>query len=135
MATPSRPLRILVADDEHVIADSLSSILRNHGFESVSVYSGYSAMEKAFEWVPDVIISDVRMPDVNGVDAVLNLARRLPNTRFLLLSGQSHGSLNRARERGVKFVFLEKPVQPQSLLEYLKACETDLYAQHDAASV
>jgi DNA-binding NtrC family response regulator len=134
MATAFRPLRVLVADDEHVIADSLVTILRNHGFESASVYSGYSEMEMAFAWVPDVIISDISMPDVNGIDAVLSMARRLPNTKFLLFSGQSHGSLSRARDRCLKFVFFEKPVQPQSVIEYLKGCEAELNAQREAAS-
>jgi DNA-binding NtrC family response regulator len=134
MATALRPLRVLVADDEHVIADSLATILRKHGFESASVYSGYGAMETAFAWVPDVIISDIRMPDVNGVDAVLSMARRLPNTKFLLFSGQSNDSLSRALERGLKFVFLEKPVQPQSVVEYLKRCEAELNAEREAAS-
>ena len=98
------------------------------------MYSGYSAMETAFAWVPDVIISDIRMPDLNGVDAVLSMARRLPNTKFLLFSGQSNGSLSRALERGLKFVFLEKPVQPQSVVEYLKRCEAELNAEREAAS-
>lgn len=136
MATTLRPLRVLIVDDEHLIASSLAAILRTYGFEAVSVYSGYSAIETAFAWVPDVIISDIRMPGINGVDAVLSMARRLPNSRFLLFSGHlpSHGNVSRAHEQGLRFVFLPKPVPPQSVVEYLKACEVELNLERDVAS-
>ena len=127
MAAALRPLRVLVADDEHVIADSLATILRTHGFEAMAVYSGYSAIETAFEWLPDVVISDIKMPDLNGVDAVLSMSRRLPHSKFFLFSGHlaSQESINRAHERGLRFAFLQKPVPPQSVLEYLRACEAE----------
>src|SRR5580692_9288960 len=121
MANASRPLRVLVADDERLIADSLVTILRIHGFEATSVYSGYSAIETALTLLPDVIISDISMPGVNGVDAVLSMSRRLPDAKFLLVSGhvQSQNSLNRAREQGLEFVYLNKPVRPEVFIEYL----------------
>ena len=136
MATILRPLRVLVADDEHVIADSLATILRTHGFEATSVYSGYSAVETAFEWLPDVVISDIRMPGINGVDAALSMARRLPNAKFLLFSGhiQSHSNLSRAREQGLTVVFLQKPVPPHSVVEYLRVCENELNVEREVVS-
>ena len=111
MATALRPLRVLVVDDEHIIGDSLVAILRTHGFEAISVYSGYSAIETAIEWLPHVIISDINMPNINGVDAVLSMARRLPKTRFLLFSGHapSESTLNRARQQGLRLLFIQKP--------------------------
>jgi|SRR4051794_28350144 DNA-binding NtrC family response regulator len=136
MATTLRPLRVLVVDDEHVIADSLSTILRKQGFEVIAVYSGYSAIETAFEWLPDVVISDINMPGVNGVDAILSMARRLPRAKFLLLSGHlaSRSTVNRAHEQGLRFVFLHKPVPPESVAEYLKGCELDSNVEREGAS-
>jgi len=121
MANTNRRLRVLVADDERLIADSLVMIFRTHGFDATSVYSGYSAIETALTLLPDVIICDISMPGVNGVDAVLSMSRRLPETKFLLFSGhaQSQNSLSRAREQGLKFVYLNKPVRPQIFIEYL----------------
>jgi DNA-binding NtrC family response regulator len=136
MATSLRPMRVLIVDDEHVIASSLAAILRTHGFEAISVYSGYSALETAFAWIPDVVISDILMPGINGVDAVLSMARRLPKAKFLLFSGhaRSHGNVSRAQDRGLRFVFLQKPVPPQSVLEYLKNCELELNVEAKAGS-
>lgn len=135
MATALRPLRILIVDDEHAIASSLATILRTHGFEANSVYSGYSAIETAFEWLPDVVISDIRMPGINGVDAVLSMARQLPNSKFLLFSGHlpSHETVSRAHQQGLRFVFLPKPVRPQCVVEFLNVCETELRVERKAA--
>lgn len=128
MATNVRPMRVLIVDDEHVIASSLAKILRANGFEAISVYSGYSALETAFSWIPDVVISDILMPGINGVDAVLSMARQLPKAKFLLFSGHvlSHGNVGRAQDRGLRFVFLQKPVPPQSVLDYLRSCQLEL---------
>jgi DNA-binding NtrC family response regulator len=136
MATTLRPLRVLAVDDEHVIADSFSTILRKHGFEVISVYSGYSAIETAFTWLPDVVISDINMPGVNGVDAVLSMARQLPRAKFLLFSGHltSQSTVNRAHEQGLRFVFLQKPVPPESVLEYLRDCELESSGERQTTS-
>jgi CheY-like chemotaxis protein len=121
MAT-DRPLRVLVVDDEHPIADSLVTIFRNHGFDATSVYSGYSAIEAALSVRPDVVISDVRMPGVNGLDAILSIWRLLPSAKFILFSAKADYTdrLSRAREQGFNFVYLHKPIPPQSFIEYLK---------------
>jgi DNA-binding NtrC family response regulator len=121
MAT-DRPLRVLVIDDEQPIADSLVTIFRNNGFDATSVYSGYSAIEAARSVHPDVVISDVRMPGVNGLDAILSIWRRLPSAKFILCSGQADYTdrLSMAREQGFSFVYLHKPIPPQSFIEYLK---------------
>lgn len=127
MATTLRRLRVLIVDDEHVIASSLATILRTFGFDAISVYSGYSAMETAFAWLPDVVVSDILMPGINGVDAILSMARRLPNSKFLLFSGhlQSHETLSRAHQQGLRFVFMPKPVPPEWVVEYLRECELE----------
>jgi len=136
MATTLRPLRILIVDDEHLIASSLATVLRTHGFEAISVYSGYSALETAFAWLPDVVISDIFTPGLNGVDAVLSMARRLPKAKFLLFSGHlpSHDSVSRTHEQGLRFVFFQKPIPPQSVVEYLRRCELELNVEREVAS-
>lgn len=120
--TTHRPLRVLVVDDEHPIADTLVTIFRNYGFEATSVYSGYSAIEVALSVHPDVVISDVRMPGVNGLDAILSIWRLLPSAKFILCSAQADYTdrLSMARDQGFNFVYLHKPIPPQSFIQYLK---------------
>jgi len=134
MAIPSgRALRVLVADDEHVIADTLATIFRNNGFEVRSVYSGYSAIETAVHFYPDVVVSDILMAGINGIDAALSISRELPKSRFILITGHADcdDDIEQARARGLDVMCLHKPILPQSLIEHLADCAMDLKLKHD----
>ena len=79
--------KILVADDERVIADTLAMILNQSGFEARAVYSGESALALAATFTPDMLISDVIMADLNGIDAAIRIRTLLPQIKILLFSG------------------------------------------------
>ena len=121
---PSSPTKqkVLVADDEKVIADTLAIILNQNGFDASAVYTGTAAVEKARSVRPDLVISDVIMPDMNGIDAAIQIRGFLPSCKILLFSGQAATAdlLENARQRGHEFEILAKPVHPQDLLEKLK---------------
>jgi CheY-like chemotaxis protein len=119
--TPAKP-KVLVADDERVIADTLAIILNQAGFDATAVYSGEKAVELAASMKPDMLISDVMMPDLNGIDAAITVRRILPTCKILLFSGQAATAdlLDRARTQGHEFEILAKPVHPQDLLAKLK---------------
>jgi CheY-like chemotaxis protein len=114
--------KVLVVDDEKVIADTLAIILSQNGFESSAVYSGTEAVRRAQETVPDLVISDVIMPDMNGIQAAIQIRQMLPKTKILLFSGQAATAdlLEDARKEGHEFEILAKPVHPQDLLAKLK---------------
>ena len=69
--------KVLVVDDERVIADTLAIILNQHGFDASAVYTGTAAVERARSVKPDLIISDVIMPDMNGIEAAITI-RTIP---------------------------------------------------------
>lgn len=119
--TPPKP-KVLVADDERVIADTLAIILNQAGFDATAVYSGEKAVELAASLKPDMLISDVMMPDLNGIDAAITVRQILPTCKILLFSGQAATAdlLDRARTQGHEFEILAKPVHPQDLLAKLK---------------
>ena len=121
MADKAKP-RVLVADDERVIADTLAIILNQAGYEASAVYSGTSAVEQAKAVRPDLLISDVIMPDMNGIDAAIKIRAALPSCKILLFSGQAATAdlLENARQQGHEFEILAKPVHPQDLLAKLK---------------
>ena len=114
--------RVLVVDDEHVIADTLAIILNQNGFDASPVYTGTEAVERARKDRPDLIISDVIMPDMNGIDAAIHIRSFLPDCKILLFSGQAATAdlLERARSQGHEFEILAKPVHPQDLLAKLR---------------
>src|SRR3954463_14510179 len=115
--------KVLVADDEKVIADTLAIILNQNGYDASAVYTGTAAVEKAKATRPDLVISDVIMPDMNGIDAAIKIRGFLPGCKILLFSGQAATAdlLETARTQGHEFEILAKPVHPQDLLAKLKA--------------
>ncbi len=121
MSDTKRP-KVLVADDERVIADTLAMILNQSGFEARAVYTGEKALELAESFRPDMLISDVIMADLNGIDAAIRIRALLPAIKILLFSGQAATAdlLEKARTDGYEFDILAKPVHPQDLLNKLR---------------
>lgn len=123
MSQNSTKPKVLVADDERVIADTLAMILNQSGFEARAVYSGEKALEMAPDFRPNMLISDVIMADLNGIDAAIRIRELLPDIKILLFSGQAATAdlLEKARAVGYEFEILAKPVHPQDLLSRLRA--------------
>jgi CheY-like chemotaxis protein len=114
--------KVLVVDDERVIADSLAMILNQSGFEARAVYSGEKALEATPAFMPDMLISDVIMAGLNGIDAAIRIRALLPRIKILLFSGQAATAdlLEKARAKGYEFEILAKPVHPHDLLTKLR---------------
>src|SRR5215468_5204468 len=114
--------KVLVVDDERVIADTLAIILNQAGFNAAAVYTGTEAVERARKEKPDLVISDVIMPDMNGIEAAIRIRQMLPGCKILLFSGQAATAdlLEKARLQGHEFEILAKPVHPQDLLAKLR---------------
>ncbi len=121
MAEKAKP-KVLVVDDERVIADTLVIILNQHGFDASAVYTGTAAVERARAVKPELVISDVIMPDMNGIEAAIQIRSFLPGCKILLFSGQAATAdlLENAREKGHEFEILAKPVHPADLLAKLR---------------
>jgi CheY-like chemotaxis protein len=97
-------------------------ILNQSGFEARAVFSGEKAVELAATFKPDMIICDVIMADLNGIDAAIRIRALLPAVKILLFSGQAATAdlLEKARTQGYEFEILAKPVHPQDLLTRLR---------------
>lgn len=118
-----RPIpRILVVDDEKVIADTIVAILNRNGFIAEAAYGGCEAIEKAKRSCPEIVLSDVLMPQVDGVEAAIAIRKHCPETRIVLFSGQAATVeiLARARQRGHTFELLPKPIHPTELIKHLR---------------
>jgi CheY-like chemotaxis protein len=114
--------RVLVVDDEALIADTIVMILNSNGFIAEAVYSGKQAIDAARRIGPEVILSDVLMPHLDGVEAAIAIREFLPDTRIVLFSGQAATVeiLARARSRGHDFELLPKPIHPMQLIDHLR---------------
>ena len=112
------PKLIFVVDDERCIADTLAVILSSTGYEALAFYDAQSALEQAAICPPELVISDVVMPGMNGVEMAVVLRERYPQCKVLLFSGQAStmDMLKGVREQGHDFELLAKPVHPADLL-------------------
>jgi DNA-binding response OmpR family regulator len=125
--------RIVVIDDEKRIADTLALILRSQGYLAEVAYDGPSGLATCSEFLPHLVISDVVMPGISGIDVAIEIRRRFPDCRILLYSGQAATAqmMDEARSQGHDFELLAKPVHPVQLLEKVKSL---VGAPQDAAN-
>jgi len=113
--------RVLIVDDERNIADTLATVFKIKGHEAMAVYSAESAVEAIESFEPDVVLSDVIMGKMTGVDLAIYLFKARPDCKVTLFSGQTDTAnlLAEANRKGHAFRLLAKPIHPEKLLEEL----------------
>ena len=121
-------LRVFVVDDEDVIASTLAMILRlQGGFHATAFTDPLKALQAAHMESPDLLISDVVMPQMSGIDLAIRLRDVCPGCKVLLFSGQAAtaGLLEEAGAKGYTFEILLKPVHPADLLASIRTLTGD----------
>jgi len=115
--------RILVVDDERLLADTTTAILSRAGYDAKTAYDGFSALEMVGSFRPDYLLTDIMMPDMNGVELAIAVTGKYPETSVLLFSGQAGISpiLEASKAKGYEFPLLAKPVPPAQLIEKLRS--------------
>jgi CheY-like chemotaxis protein len=114
---------VFVVDDEPVIASTLSAILKLHGYTTTSFTSPLEALAAARTSTPDLLITDVMMPGISGIELAIQIKAVCPECKILLSSGQAatYDLLQDARSRGHNFQLLDKPVPPSTMLSSVAA--------------
>jgi CheY-like chemotaxis protein len=111
--------RILVVDDECLVADTLGLIFRKHGFETEVAYSANDALHRARSFAPDLLLCDITMPGRSGLELMADVNRELPECRVIVLTGY-YANLARIREQASRLRrptrVLTKPCDPSDLL-------------------
>jgi DNA-binding response OmpR family regulator len=117
VSSKHRPV-VLVVDDESAIADTLAQILTMSGYAAMPVYDGEEALETALLMPPELLITDVMLPGMSGIELAITIRRIFPDCRVLLFSGQAATTdlLTSAKRAGHDFTLLSKPVYPTDLL-------------------
>lgn len=122
-ANSYRPV-VLVVDDECAIADTLAEILKRSGFNAITAYDGPSALDAALLNPPEVLITDVVLPGMNGIDLAIRMRRIFTDCKVILFSGNAATSplMETAMRAGHNFVLLTKPVHPAEMLVHVSGC-------------
>ncbi len=111
--------RILIVDDDKLVADTLSMVFRANGFESEARYSAAEGLERARTYDPGLLLVDVTMPGRTGLELLEDVGRELPTCKVLMLTAYSSNlaKVGAHSERTGKNVrVLSKPCRPEDLL-------------------
>ena len=123
----SEILSILVVDDDPSMASSLTEILDIKGFEVRAANSGAEALQILRDHPVDVMLTDVRMPDMNGVELYRATRKTHPNLRtFLMTAYSADYIIEKGMAEGIKTVF-SKPVDINLLISIFSACKRLVY--------
>ncbi len=116
--------RVLIVDDEQMVADTLAMIFQKKGFFVRTAYSTEEAMEQACDFQPNLLLCDITMPGKDGLFLVNEINRELPACRILVLTGfySNHKAVHDTATRLARPVgILTKPVHPDDLLREASA--------------
>ncbi len=119
MEDGNRRLKALVIDDDQMTADTLAEILQLHGFETTALYSGEQALRWAETIRPDIVLSDIVMQQVNGIDTAKALRRIHPQVRIILFTASAISAIARKRIEELGFEFLQRPLHPSEVIAQL----------------
>ena len=118
--------KILVVDDESAITDLVSLILTEEGYEVSTAQNGKEGLKQFESEGPDLVITDIIMPDMEGIEFVQTLVKKNKNIPIVVMSGNIIGTkfLKPARFLGAKAA-LTKPFTTQDLIETVAKLLTD----------
>jgi DNA-binding NtrC family response regulator len=125
-------IKILIVDDETSILESLAEILQSAGYEVSTATSGGEAISKAKQVTPQVLLSDVLMPNMNGFELALQIKDSFPGCQLLLFSGQAstaqlaQKAIQSFNSKGYRFELLPKPLHPDALLKKIRQSLTNV---------
>lgn len=113
---------ILLVEDDQLIRCSLAKVLRQHGYAVVEAGSAAEARELRAEYLSNasILLSDVKLPDGDGVSLAKDLQARYPDLRALFMSGYTEDAVQSLAAPGGRFAFLKKPFAPSALVQRLQ---------------
>ena len=109
--------KVLVIDDEQIVLDSVATLLRDEGFDVDISLRGREGLDWAIERKYDVILSDIRMPDIGGMRVLRDIKRIHPSLPVIMITGYaSVDSAIQAMKLGAA-EYIEKPFEPEQLID------------------
>jgi CheY-like chemotaxis protein len=132
-------VRILVVDDEPTITVTLQAILKEEGYEVETASSGEEAVLKAGHFNPNLLITDLIMGPMNGIEAAARISALLPDCKVLFFSGSANfDELSRTAPKKLVYSFVRKPMPVPDLLSaiaYIVSTVNTVYDPIDSIDV
>lgn len=112
-------MKILVVDDDRRIVQTTCDILKIKGYEPIPAYSGMEGVEKVRADLPDLVLMDFKMPDINGVEALKQMHLVAPALPVVLVSAYATEEAIQEAKLAGAYAVLSKPLNFQMVLSFL----------------
>jgi len=117
--------RILIIDDNSAVRETMARILQLAGYETITAGDGNEGLARMRKEKPDLIITDIIMPEKEGIETIREILIEQPNARIIAVSGGGRHAnmdfLEAARKLGAMEV-IEKPFEPEDLVNRVSRC-------------
>ena len=120
MVTTATPPRVLVVDDETGILDSLRILLKSEGFHPVTAHGGRAGLAQLEAEPPDVVLTDIRMPEVGGVEVLEAARRTVPGVPVILMTAQATLQTAMQAVNAGAYYYIQKPFRNDELVAILR---------------
>jgi len=119
-------IKVLVVDDEVEFATSLTERLKLRNFSCRACYSGLDALRLIEESIPDVVVLDLKMPDMSGLEVLSEIKKKYPGIQVIMLTG--HGSITSGIQgmEGGAFDYLMKPFDINELEHKIRSASKNI---------
>ena len=115
--------KVLIVDDDRVICELLVHFLKGYGYNVSSAHDGYEGLDKIKKILPDIVVMDVNMPNMNGWQ-LLEIVRSAPSTAYIPVIMCTEESRFKDIEKADSFgasAYVVKPITPEKVLDKIKS--------------
>ena len=119
-------MKVLIVDDEKACVETLNDFLSRCGHETNTAANGAEALCRMAKQRPEVVISDLTMPRMDGLELLDTIKKRFPDTLVILTSGHGCSEEKVGSRAGTAYAFLEKPFPLKKLVEIMTSLEEHL---------
>jgi DNA-binding NtrC family response regulator len=127
-------IKVLLVDDEKDFVNSLSERIQMRELDSKIAYNGEQALELVTDEIPDVVVLDLRMPGIDGLEVLERLKKNYPNVQVIILTGHGSDEDERVSKRLGAYDYLQKPVSIDKLIQSIKSAYHSLEDTMSAAT-
>ncbi|OLN29767.1 response regulator receiver protein [Desulfovibrio sp. DV] len=120
-----KKIKLLLVDDEENFVNTLSERLKMRDVPSRVVYSGEEALEAVQSDAPDVVVLDLRMPGIDGMEVLRKVRKSNPEVRVVILTGHGNEAIEEEVKKLGAFHYHKKPVEIDELLGTVKKAYRD----------
>ncbi len=119
-------LRVMLVDDEAIVCKRLKTALESYGYSVDTFQSGGPAIERLRESNYDIVVTDIRMDDVDGLDVLEAARSSSPRTKIIMITGYATAEVAREAQAKGAFAFIAKPFRPKDLQKLLEKAAREL---------